>query len=78
MRMELLKSGDSVGVGTNGSGGILLSVWQEDGTQARIKLTRRETEWLHEQLDEIVNNTKREIEAHAQAMEDAFGPHGQG
>jgi hypothetical protein len=50
MRMEPLDSGDSVGAGTNGLGGVLLSIWQKDGTQARILLTAVEAELLTEQL----------------------------
>lgn len=56
--MEELQSGDHVGVGTNGSGGILISVWDHHepytGSEGRALLTTLETEWLIEKLDEAL------------------------
>lgn len=58
--MEDLNSGDSVGAGTNGTGGVLVSVWWKDQDGARALLTIREAEWFIEHLTETLEKAKNE------------------
>lgn len=62
MRMQNLDSGCSVGAGTTGSGGILVSVWGlAIRESARALLTVREAEWLVEKLEETIQSARGEI-----------------